>query len=60
MLARVDDCDITGDNDELLSEILAVCKAIWNVEVVSSDFILGIRRRVTVGNDGTAELLQSN
>ena len=52
MLAHVNDCDIAGDNDELLSEILAVCKTIWNVEVVSSDFMLGIRRRVTVGSDG--------
>ena len=52
MLAHVDDCDIAGDGDELLEEILEGCKAIWKVEVVSSDFMLGIRRRVNNDSNG--------
>jgi hypothetical protein len=52
MLAHVDDCDIAGENDALLQEILEVCKSIWTIEVVSSDFMLGIRRRITRGSDG--------
>ena len=34
MLAHVDDCDIAGENDALLQEILEVCKSIWKIEVV--------------------------
>ena len=30
---HVDDCDIAGDKDETLSEVLAMCKTIWNGEV---------------------------
>jgi hypothetical protein len=60
MLAHVDDCDIAGDDDELLEEILEGCKAIWKVEVVSSDFMLGIRRRVSNDSDGKVATVQTD
>ena len=60
MLAHVDDCDIAGENDELLEEILEGCKAIWKVEVVSSDFMLGIRRRVSNDSDGKVATVQTD
>ena len=52
LLAHVDDCDIAGTDDNLLQEILAVCQTIWKCEVVSSDFMLGVRRRVSRSDDG--------
>jgi hypothetical protein len=60
MLAHLDDCAIAGDNDELLEELLEGCKAIWKVEVVSSDFMLGIRRRVNNDSDGKVATVQTD
>ena len=60
MLARAGDCDIAGDNDDLLEEILEGCKKNWKVEVVSSDFMLGIRQRVNNDTDGKVATVQTD
>ena len=52
MLAHVDDCDIAADSDELAQQVLGVCKSIWKCETVSSDFMLGVRRRVFNDTEG--------
>jgi len=52
MLAHVDDCDIAAESDELAQQVLGVCKSIWKCETVSSDFMLGVRRRVFNDTEG--------
>ena len=53
LLAHVDDCDMVGEGEQILADAFAVCQSIWKCEQVSSDFMLGVRRRLTHADDGT-------
>ena len=55
MLAHVDDCDIAGQGDKLTDEIVAVCADIWKITIVDPEFMLGIRRRVTLNPQGEVD-----
>ena len=52
MLAHVDDCDAVGTSQWMLDQFHEVIKSIWGIEVVSPDFMLGIRRRVNTDAKG--------
>ena len=55
MIAHVDDCDMAGEGDQILNEAFEVCQEIWKCEKVSSDFMLGIRRRLSYNDDRTVD-----
>ena len=55
MLAHVDGCDLVCEGQKITDDIMAVCQDIWKCEVVSSDFMLGIRRRLTHDSEGAVE-----
>ena len=55
MLAHVDDCDLVCEGQMITDDIMKICQDIWKCEVVSSDFMLGIRRRLTHDSEGAVE-----
>ena len=55
MLAHVDDCDLVCEGQTITDDIMAICQDIWKCEVISSDFMLGIRRRLTHDSEGVVE-----
>ena len=55
MLAHVDDCDLVCEGQQITDDIMIVCKSIWKCEVISSDFMLGIRRRLTHDSEGVVQ-----
>ena len=58
MLVHVDDCDIICETDVLGDEIMGVCASIWDITIISPDFMLGIRRRVHLDQDGRVESVE--
>ena len=57
--AHVDDCDLVYEGQRITDDIMSVWQdiCIWKSEVVSSDFMLGIRRRLTRDSEGAVEHL---
>ena len=55
MLAHVDDCDLVCEGQKITDDIMVICQDIWKCEIVSSDFMLGIRRRLTHDSEGAVE-----
>ena len=55
MLAHVADCNIAAESDELAQQVLGDCKSIRKCETVSSDFMLGGRRRVFNDTEGNVK-----
>ena len=47
MLVHVDDAELVGESDQIVAEALEVCKSIWDCSEVDSEFMLGVRRRIT-------------
>jgi len=58
MLVHVDDCDIVCETDQLGDDIMAVCAKIWDITIISPDFMLGIRRRVHLDSNGKVESVE--
>ena len=53
MCVHVDDCDGAGEGNQIMQDVLAVCKSIWKCEEVSANFMLGIKRTLALETDGT-------
>jgi hypothetical protein len=56
VLVHVDDCDIAGTTEEMIKDVVAVCKAIWDCTEVDPEYMLGVRRRLT-RDDVTGQVL---
>ena len=52
VLIHTDDCDAYGQSLDVLHEINDMMNAEWKTEIVSSDFVLGVKRTVHKGPDG--------
>jgi len=52
MLAHVDDFDMAGSTQQIVEEVKAECKVIWDITDVDPEFMLGIRRRAHTDEDG--------
>ena len=52
VLIHTDDCDAYGQDLEVLREINDIMNEEWQTEIVSSDFVLGVRRTVDRSPDG--------
>ena len=52
---HVYDCDLVCEGQKIADAIMAVCPDIWNCEVVSSNLMLGIRRRLAHDSEGAVE-----
>jgi len=48
MLVHVDDAELVGESELIVQEALQVCKEIWDCSEVDSEFMLGVRRRITL------------
>ena len=53
MVVHVDDCDGAGQGDQIMQDMLKVCKSIWKCEEVPANYMLGIKRTLTYKPDGT-------
>ena len=53
IVVYVDDCDGAGEGEQIIQDMLIVCKSIWKCEEVSADFMLGIKRTLNYASDGT-------
>ena len=47
MLIHTDDADMIGDSEDMFDVICAACDKKWKIKVVSSDFMLGVKREIT-------------
>ena len=56
MLVWVDDCDIVGESDELLEEIYSKINQRWESKKVDPSYMLGIKREITVLEQGNMEV----
>jgi hypothetical protein len=52
MLAHVDDCDIAADTQQLVDDIKAVCGTIWTITNADPEYMLGVRRKLTLDANG--------
>ena len=46
LLIHVDDCDIAGTTQLIVTDVIDVCKTIWKIKEVDPEYMLGVRRRV--------------
>ena len=51
LLAWSDDCDMAGQEDPMMLYIQQASHHRWKVKEVSADFMLGVRRTVTIEDD---------
>ena len=57
LLAWSDDCDImSGTSEEMMEIIETACNEKWKVKSVDPSFMLGIRRTLTIKDDGVWEV----
>lgn len=52
MLVHVDDCELVGDSQQVIDEAMKVCNTIWELTVVDSEYMLGVRRRLAYDDSG--------
>mgnify|MGYP002630094516 CR=1 FL=1 len=52
LLAWSDDCDMCGTSEEMMEIIETACNNKWKVKSVDPSFMLGIRRTLTIRDDG--------
>ena len=53
MVVHVDACNGAGEGEQIMQDMLIVCKPIWKCEEVLADFMLGIKRTLNYASDGT-------
>ena len=56
LLAWSDDCDMSGTSEEMMEIIETACNEKWKVKSVDPSFMLGIRRTLTIKDDGVWEV----
>ena len=52
MLAHVDDCDIIADTQQMVDDVKTVCREIWNLTDADPEYMLGVRRTLTLDKEG--------
>lgn len=48
MLVYTDDCDVIGDDEDMMQSIYAAISSKWGAKIVPADFVLGVKRDLTV------------